>query len=362
MQVRTLPRRRAGLGSRSRHHRHSRRRALALRAVVSLQIRQEHRLANAAGPHPNILGVTAQWQDANHLYLAGARTRSRPRLRPSRFPRGRPPPPAAPMSARPRGWRRRQAFCEQGDLFDAVSRSPEGRLPEASAAQIMLQATMAVCACAERGIVHRDIKTENCVMDAHGVVKLMDFGLAIQATPVKKPVSRIGCARSPPAAGPRDAAAARRLTPADAAGAGACRTLEYMSPEVLALTGTHEARVARSSASGCGCYDGSVDVWALGCLAFELLTGATPFAATDERRTSANIAEVRVPLEALKSASLGARQFVTARRPRRPLLARVRPEPRRSRDRPSLLRLRRRACAWTPRSGSAHTRCCSCRG
>lgn len=82
----------------------------------------------------------------------------------------------------------------------------------------------------KHGIVYRDIKLENILIDAEGHVKLVDFGLCKKL-------------------GPR--ARAKSF----------CGTVEYMPPEVIACTG----------------HDLAADWWAIGVLTIELLTTVTPF-------------------------------------------------------------------------------------
>ncbi|RPH36700.1 MAG: serine/threonine protein kinase, partial [Planctomycetota bacterium] len=56
-----------------------------------------------------------------------------------------------------------------------------GRLPTDSAFEVTLQVGRGLQAIHEAGIVHRDLKTSNLMVDAHGLVRLMDFGIARQA-------------------------------------------------------------------------------------------------------------------------------------------------------------------------------------
>ena len=81
-----------------------------------------------------------------------------------------------------------------------------------------------------RNIINRDVSLENLMLDEKGVVKLVDFGLALRI-----PQTPDG--------------AAKILQPQ-----GQCGKLYYMSPEVL---------------SGSGGFDGfAVDVWACGIVLF----------------------------------------------------------------------------------------------
>jgi serine/threonine protein kinase len=112
-----------------------------------------------------------------------------------------------------------------------------GPLPPAEAFDACIHTAEGLQAIHEAGIVHRDLKTANLMRDAHGVVRLMDFGIAKQV--------------------------GGEATPGGATATGLVMgTPEYMSPE--------QARGGKD-------IDHRSDIYALGVVAFELFTGSLPF-------------------------------------------------------------------------------------
>ncbi len=111
---------------------------------------------------------------------------------------------------------------------------------------IVAQAAAALVEAHGQGIVHRDIKPENVMVRRDGYVKVLDFGLA-------------KLTGGPAAGGVDTEAATRALAPT---GAGTVLgTVSYMSPE--------QSRGEE--------VDARTDVWSLGVVLYELLTGHLPF-------------------------------------------------------------------------------------
>jgi len=77
-------------------------------------------------------------------------------------------------------------YCSGGDLFSLVTESPEGRLPEKVARSFAEQMLSALQYCHSIGIVHRDVKPENFLLEgavgedsiSSATLKLADFGIA----------------------------------------------------------------------------------------------------------------------------------------------------------------------------------------
>jgi serine/threonine-protein kinase len=113
-------------------------------------------------------------------------------------------------------------------------------LPKEQALDIARQVGDALVYLESKGIVHRDLKPENVLLTADGQVKILDFGIALSQ-------------------------ASRRLT--WGALSNAIGTPDYMAPEQI--------RGRRG--------DARTDVYALGMLLFEMLTGKLPFDSPDAR-------------------------------------------------------------------------------
>ncbi|HEX5108768.1 MAG TPA: protein kinase [Vicinamibacterales bacterium] len=120
-------------------------------------------------------------------------------------------------------------------------------LPLAEVVGIARLLVEALDAAHERGIVHRDLKPANIKISSDGVVKVLDFGLA---TAVARDGSGADLTRSP-------------TITVGATGEGVLLgTAPYMSPEQ-----------ARGQA-----VDKRTDIWAFGCVLYEMLTGRAAFA------------------------------------------------------------------------------------
>jgi eukaryotic-like serine/threonine-protein kinase len=128
----------------------------------------------------------------------------------------------------------------------------QGALPPAQAADTAVQLTRGLAAAHEKGIVHRDLKPANIFLTEDGHAKILDFGLAHTV---------------PALAGPGDETATEgeRLT----ASGTLLGTIDYMSPE--------QARGQTADARS--------DVFALGTVLYEMLSGRRPFARTSAADT-----------------------------------------------------------------------------
>jgi TolB-like protein/Tfp pilus assembly protein PilF len=122
--------------------------------------------------------------------------------------------------------------------------TPHGPLPFATALDCACQLADALEAAHEHGVVHRDLKPANIKVTPRGIVKVLDFGVA----------------KSTAAAAP-DPAQTRTMTSLGTLAGHIVGTPGYMSPE---------------QARGAG-VDQRTDVWAFGCLLYELLTGKRAF-------------------------------------------------------------------------------------
>jgi serine/threonine protein kinase len=158
--------------------------------------------AAAAIEHPNIVPVHAAGEDGGRLYLA-------------------------------------MRYVEGTDLRSTLAR--DGALSPERAARICAQIADALEAAHERGLVHRDVKPGNVLLDSREHAYLSDFGL-IKPTQTGTEFTKTGQFMG---------------------------SLEYVAPEQI-----------RGDA-----IDGRADIYSLGCVLFECLTGRAPFHRENEVAT-----------------------------------------------------------------------------
>ncbi len=142
-----------------------------------------------------------------------------------------------------------------------------GPLPLDVTLAIARQIAAALEAAHEKGIIHRDLKPGNIKITAAGTVKVLDFGLAKALAPDPRD------ARMPAAGGPATGEGVVTGTPA------------YMSPE--------QARGER--------VDSRTDVWAFGCVVYEMLTARKAFGRDTLAETLAAVLEREPDWERLPS-------------------------------------------------------------
>jgi eukaryotic-like serine/threonine-protein kinase len=138
-------------------------------------------------------------------------------------------------------------------------RLTRGRMQLSEAVDVAIQVANALAAAHQAGIVHRDIKPENIMLRPDGYVKVLDFGIAKLAE------------QEVPVTVPRDEAFLLVETNLGSI----LGTVRYMSPE-----------------QACGGHvDKTTDIWSLGVVLYEMVTGHEPFTGDTPRDVMTSILE-----------------------------------------------------------------------
>jgi eukaryotic-like serine/threonine-protein kinase len=147
-------------------------------------------------------------------------------------------------------------YVEGRSLADSL---PPGGLPPGEVIPIATALAGALAHAHQRGILHRDLKPSNVVCDRDGRPKVLDFGIASRLPhSLAQEITQTGTAPVPPALE---------------------GSLAYMAPEIL-----------RGELP-----DERADLWSLGVLLYELLTGTLPFRGRSTLEVASAILEAPVP-------------------------------------------------------------------
>uniref|UniRef100_A0A8C4PWH6 Ribosomal protein S6 kinase n=2 Tax=Eptatretus burgeri TaxID=7764 RepID=A0A8C4PWH6_EPTBU len=140
-------------------------------------------------------------------------------------------------------------YLSGGELFMQLEK--EGVFLEDTACFYLAEITLALGHLHSHGIIYRDLKPENVMLNGQGHIKLTDFGLCKESI--------------------HDEAVTHTF----------CGTIEYMAPEILTRRGHNRA----------------VDWWSLGTLLYDMMTGAPPFTSRNRKKTTEKIlnAKLRLP-------------------------------------------------------------------
>lgn len=150
-------------------------------------------------------------------------------------------------------------YAAKGELYNELHRA--GRFPEKLSAHYIRCIADALKYLHSKHVIHRDIKPENLLLGLKGEVKLADFGWSVHAPSLRRQTM--------------------------------CGTLDYLPPEM----------VERKP------HDANVDIWSLGVLAYEFLTGNAPFVADGESATFRRITTVDLTFPS--HVSSGARDLIS---------------------------------------------------
>jgi eukaryotic-like serine/threonine-protein kinase len=134
------------------------------------------------------------------------------------------------------------------------------------AIDIATQVASALAAAHNAGIVHRDIKPENIMLRPDGYVKVLDFGIAKLTESAFAEATADG---------------AGSMTPADTNLGSILGTVRYMSPE--------------QACPAVGGIDKRTDIWSLGVVLYEMLTGHAPFTGNTPQDIMSSILEKEPP-------------------------------------------------------------------
>ncbi|CAH0552566.1 unnamed protein product [Brassicogethes aeneus] len=140
-------------------------------------------------------------------------------------------------------------FLRGGDLFSRLYK--EVMFTEEDVKFYLAELALALNHLHSLGIIYRDLKPENVLLDSDGHIALTDFGLAKQPLEEGKAYSF-------------------------------CGTVEYMAPEVVSRKG----------------HSFAADWWSFGVLMYEMLTGSLPFQGTDRRDTMTQILKAKLGMPA----------------------------------------------------------------
>ncbi|CAK9231174.1 unnamed protein product [Sphagnum troendelagicum] len=185
-------------------------------------------------------------------------------------------------------------FCPGGELFLLLERQPRKVFSEDVARFFAAEIVVALEYLHLVGVVYRDLKPENVLLQANGHVQLTDFDLSFLTT--SRP--QIVIPEAPPGQNKKHKTPqlpvffAEPVTPSNSF----VGTEEYIAPEIITGQG----------------HSGAVDWWALGILMYEMLYGRTPFRGRTRHKTFTNILDKDIAFPASIPVSLMVRHFMRA--------------------------------------------------